>query len=69
MCAELPTNLWANLPTAVGDGLFKEKLGRGQVRPGLERKLLSLLPLPTDICVIHKETVENWQGEQNRMAF
>jgi hypothetical protein len=29
MWAELPTNLWANLPTAVRDGLFKEKLGRG----------------------------------------
>jgi hypothetical protein len=29
MWAELPTNLWANLPTAVRDGLFKEKYGRG----------------------------------------
>jgi hypothetical protein len=26
MWAELPTNLWANLPTAVRDGLFKDKL-------------------------------------------
>jgi hypothetical protein len=32
--AELPTNLWANLPTAVRDGLFKEKLGRA---PGAAR--------------------------------
>jgi hypothetical protein len=29
MWAELPTNLWANLSTAVRDGLFKDKLGRG----------------------------------------
>ncbi len=29
MWAEWPTNLWANQPTAVRDGLFKEKLKGG----------------------------------------
>ncbi len=34
MWAELPTNLWANLPTAVRDWLFKEKLRWGAALAG-----------------------------------
>jgi hypothetical protein len=56
MWAELPPNLWANLPTAVRDGLFKEKLGRGVGAPGGGGKLLELLPFPPNICVTHTET-------------
>ncbi len=39
MWAELPTNLWANLPTAVRDGLFKEELWQGAGAAEGERKV------------------------------
>ncbi len=40
MRAELPTNLRANLPAAVRDGLFKEKLGQGEGAARVGGKLL-----------------------------
>ncbi len=70
MWAELPTNLWANLPTAVRDGLFKEKLRRGAGAAGGGGKVaIATVPPPTKVCVIHTETGKNRRGKQNRMAF
>ncbi len=69
MWAELPTNLWANLPTAVRDGLFKEKLRWRACAAGVVGKVAIATGPPTKVCVIHTETGENRRGKQNRMAF
>ncbi len=55
MWAELPTNLLANLPTAVRDGLFKEKLGRGAgaARGGGKVAKATAPPLQ-DLCDTHR---------------
>ncbi len=69
MWAELPTNLWANLPTAVRDGLFKEKLGREVGGAGGGGKVaLATAPSHQDLCDTHRNQ-QNWRGKQNRMVF
>jgi hypothetical protein len=51
MWAELPTNLWANQPTAVRDGLFKEKLERGAGAAGGGGKAaIATVPPHQDLC-------------------
>ncbi len=59
MWAELPTNLWANLPTAVRDGLFQEKLGWGAGAAGGGGKAAIATAPPIKICVTHTKTGEN----------
>ncbi len=57
MWAELPTNLWANLPTAVRDGLFKEKLGWGAGAAGGGgggKAAIATAPPNQDLCDTHK---------------
>jgi hypothetical protein len=55
MWAELPTNLWANLPTAVRDGLFKEKLGWGADEAGGGGKAaIATAPPHQDLCDTQK---------------
>ncbi len=55
MWAELPTNLLANLPTAVRDGLFKDKLGGGRVWRGGGGKVAIATGHPhQDLCDTHK---------------
>jgi hypothetical protein len=55
MWAELPTNLWANLPTAVRDGLYQEKLGRGVGAAGGGGKAaVATAPPHQDLCDTHK---------------
>ncbi len=69
MWTELPTNLWANLPTAVRDGLFKEKLGRGAGAAGGGGKVaIATGPPHQDLCDTHRNR-QNRRGKQNRMAF
>ncbi len=51
MQAELPTNLRVNLPAAVRDGQFKEKLGQGEGAAGVGGKLLIVTAPPhQDLC-------------------
>jgi hypothetical protein len=69
MWAESPTNLWANQPTAVRDGLFKEKLEWWAGAAGGGGKAAIATVPPTKICVMHTKTGENRLGKQNRMAF
>ncbi len=69
MWAESPTNLWANQPTAVRDGLFKEKLEWGAGDAGGGGKAAIATVPPTKICVTHTGTGENRLGKRNRMAF
>ncbi len=69
MWAESPTNLWANQPTAVREGVFKEKLEWGEDAAGVGGKgALATVP-PTKICVMHTETGKNRHGKRNCMAF
>ncbi len=69
MWAELPTNLWADLPTAVKDGLFQEKLRRGAGAARGGGKVAVTTGPPNKICVTNTETGENRRGKRNRMAF
>jgi hypothetical protein len=69
MWAELPTNLWADLPTAVRDGLFKEKLRRRAGAAGGGRKVaVATGPPHQDLCDTHRNR-QNRRGKQNRIAF
>ncbi len=55
MWAELPTNLWANQPTAVREEVFKEKLEWGADAAGGEGKAaIATVPLHQDLCDAHR---------------
>ncbi len=55
MWAEYPTNLWANLPKAVRDGLFEEKSGWGAGAAGGGGKVaLATGPPQEDLCDTHR---------------
>ncbi len=54
MWAELPTNLWANLPTAVRDGLFKDKWGGGGTAGGGGKGAIATGTPHQDLCDTHK---------------
>ncbi len=56
MWAELPTNLWANLPTAVRDDLFKDKLrwAAGAAGGGGKVAVATGPHLYQDLCDTHR---------------
>ena len=55
MWAESPKNLWANQPTAVRDGLFKDKLEWGAGAAGGGGKAaIATVPLHQDLCDAHR---------------
>ncbi len=70
MWAEWPTNLWANQPTAVRDGLFTEKLEWGAGAAGGGGKAaMATVPPPTKICVTHTGTGKIGSVSKNAWLF